>query len=63
MRWRKLQIDIYFQLISGLIEFVIETKRSLSLAILAEYDSVEIVDKAGKLDFLDKVSQQMFLKH
>ena len=58
-----MQIDIYFQLISGLIEFVIETKRSLSLAILAEYDSVEIVDKAGKLDFLDKVSQQMFLKH
>ena len=58
-----MQIDNYFQLISGLIEFVIETKRSLSLAILAEYDSVEIVDKAGKLDFLDKVSQQMFLKH
>ena len=54
-----LQIDIYFQLISGLIEFVIETKRSLSLAILAEYDSVEILDKAGKLDFLDKVSQHI----
>ena len=58
-----MQIDTYFQLISGLIEFVIEAKRSLSLAILAEYDSVEIVNKAGKLDFLDKVSQQMFLKH
>lgn len=42
-------------MLEGVIRFVIESKRSEALAILADYENIDLADFYGDIGFVDKV--------